>query len=252
MRNTMLCSPPQSGSPSGLLYRRACIGALGGALLIGGLCASTVAHAAGWGGAVGYSSLNLLRGLRLSGAHGAGLFDLHYRWDQGYTAGASLNGIDSADNGPAAQSLLYGSYTTHFSQQLHGLWTYTHYDALHAGYGRSLHYDELAFALEIDEHWLLSANVTPNLDTGPQRRAAYGVDAVSSWPLGGGWAAQFGLGYYKTEIPDSGYGYGNAGLSYTYGHLQGLLFYAQTDARARHQLGDDAYRGWVATLLIHF
>lgn len=214
--------------------------------------------AQGWGGALGYGSDNVYRGVSLSSGEPAWLADLHYSVDGRWTAG-----IGASREKPRFQDAGV-QYTVYLDRrwQLDDDWSaklgLMHYESPSNVWRDELNYNELTAAVGWRGRWRLSLALspdTPGIFT--YRGAATGFAAAAelsyNQPIRGRLAAHFGLGLARVHKADLNYSYGSAGLSYGIGdvHIYSSLLLA-TRGALRYNTGSSERNRWVTTLVWNF
>ncbi|MDB5973051.1 MAG: hypothetical protein JWQ90_5501 [Hydrocarboniphaga sp.] len=224
------------------------------------LAASPCALADNWGGAIGVSTDNVVRGLTASDGKPSLQIDAHYSADARWFAGAGAATLDlGADRGTSSQLSAYLGYGWTLPANWGGWLSLNHYD-YPMDTPRSLYnYDELSGTLAWSNRVFVSIAWSP--DKGAPTRDgpisgenALSYDLVVHQPLLGSLSGNAGIGYHQLQgFSGDAYTYWNAGLSYALGSLQVELSFIGTDHQAKALFyGDTAEDRWVGTVLWHF
>lgn len=191
------------------------------------------ARASDCGGAIGFGSDNVYRGISLGGRKPAWIVDAHCRMADGWIAGAGASRVQLAGRSPNAQLALYVDRHWQLDNDWSGKIGVMHYDAARDGRRDGLRYDEVNAALGYKGLWRVSLAVSPNASdlyfssamapvSGGARKShwATSVETTFHRPLIGRLAADAGLGL---SIPggkgESSYRYASVGLSYGIGDI---------------------------------
>ena len=181
------------------------------------------AQAEGLGGALGFASDNVYRGISLTADRPTWLLDLHYDLGPGWVAGVGGSAERLTRQSGGAQITAYVDR----SWQLDADWAAkigaVHYVVTGDARGSGLDYDELNAAIGYGGRWRASIALSPNAGAvyaGRQAGSRFGAWAELAYhqPISDRFSADAGFGY--ADLARSGvrnYRYGSAGLGYRVG-----------------------------------
>lgn len=244
-----------------------------GCLLLWLVALAQPAAAQGWGGAIGYGTDNVYRGVSLSSGQPAWLADLHYGFGTDWTAGIGASQERPAFQSSGAQLTLYVDRRWQIDEDWSAKLGVVHYESPWNVWRDELNYNELTAAVGWRGRWRLSLVLSPDTPgvftaNGAHTDAAAAVELSYHQPLRGRLAADFGIGHTRIrnavevsyqgssrrpEIVDLSYSYGSAGLSYGRGdiYVYSSLLWASPDA-VRYSTGSTERTRWVTTLVWSF
>lgn len=228
-----------------------------GALLVVLAVPAGAALAQDWGGAVGYGTDNVYRGVSLSSGRPAWLADLHYRgadWTVGIGATQERPPFQSA----GAQITVYADRRWQLDDDWSAKVGVVHYESPWNVWRNELRYNDLTAAIGWRGRWRLNLAVSPDTPgifsyLGAKKGFAASAELSYQQPIRGRLAANAGIGYAHLEIAGLNYGYGSAGLSYGIGdvYLYTSLLWSSPDA-LRYNTGARDHTRWVTTLVWSF
>jgi uncharacterized protein (TIGR02001 family) len=233
-------------------------GALVACACIGGF--APAARAGEFGGSLGATTDYIYRGISQTRGKAALQADVHYRTANDWTLGAWASTVDE-NRGPGAtwELDLYASrrWTVHpdWDAQV----SLTHY--MYPGDSRPTSYDHDEVTASLIYQSRVAATVAWSTDVyrysdGRLARDALAVsyELSATQPVFHRLSATAGAGYYDiSEWVASGYGFWNAGLTWSAGGAQVALSYVDTDTAAVRSFGSDrAGSRWTGTLLWRF
>lgn len=231
------------------------------------------ATAQGWGGALGYGTDNVYRGVSLSSGQPAWLADLHYGFGTDWIAGIGASQERPPFQSAGAQLTLYLDRRWQLGEDWSAKLGVVHYESPWNVWRDDLSYNELTAAIGWRGRWRLSLTLSPDTP-GMLTPSGMGSDAAATaelsyrQPIRGRLAADFGIGYTRvrnaielsyqdysrrTQTADLRYGYGSAGLVYGVGdvHIYSALLWASSAAR-HYSVGSNERARWVNTLVWSF
>ena len=126
------------------------------------LAAPLVADAADCGGALGFATDNVYRGVSLSGERPAWLLDGHCAFASGWVAGVAANRVHLVGRSANAQVSVYLDRRWQFADGWSAKVGAVHYDAASRAGQDGLRYDELNAAIGYRGRWTASIGVSPN------------------------------------------------------------------------------------------
>jgi len=236
------------------------------------------ATAQGWGGAIGYGTDNVYRGVSLSSGRPAWLADLHYGFGTEWTAGIGASQERPPFQSDGAQFTLYLDRRWQIDEDWSAKLGVVHYESPWNVWRDELNYNELTAAVGWHGRWRLSLALSPDTPgvftrNGADTDFAAAAELSYHQPLHGRLAADFGAGYarirnaiefdYRPADPRGGearrmrsdlsYGYGSAGLSYGIGdvYIYSSLLWASPGA-VQYNTGSKSRTRWVTTLVWSF
>lgn len=234
-------------------YRARC--AIAGLLLA---ASSMAAQARGWGGAVGYATDNVYRGVSQSSGRPAWLADLHYGFGDGWVAGLGASQERPPFQSPGTQFTLYLDRHWQLDEDWSAKLGLVHYESPQNVWRDELNYNELTAAIGYRGRWRLSLALSPDTPgifsgLGAPTGFAAVTELTYSQPLAGRLSANAGLGYAHLQAAGLDYRYGSAGLGYGIGdvYLYSSLLWA-TSSALRYNTGARERTRWVTTLLWAF
>ena len=233
------------------------------------------ARASNCGGAIGFGSDNVYRGISLGGGEPAWIVDAHCRVADGWIAGAGASRVLLAGRRPNLQLALYVDRAWQFDEDWSGKLGVVHYDAAHYGKRDGLRYDEVNAAFGYKAFWRVSVSVSPNAsdlyftnsippagsESASKSHWATSVETTFHRPLIDRLAADAGLGLSIPEGKgESRYRYASVGLSYGIGDINLYVSRIWTDSISWEYtfLGDTfvmrqpSHADWVGTLVWAF
>jgi len=210
-----------------------------------------------WGGAIGYGSDNVYRGVSLSSGQPAWLADLHYRGpDWTFGLGATQERPPFQSSG--AQFTLYADRHWQLDDDWSAKVGVIHYESPWNVWRNELRYNDLTAAIGWRGRWRLNLALSPDMPgiftyLGADKGFAGSLELSYQQPIHGRLAANVGLGYARLDIADLSYGYGNAGLSYGIGDVDiyTSLLWSSPDA-LRYNTGARDQTRWVTTIVWNF
>jgi uncharacterized protein (TIGR02001 family) len=228
---------------------------MAGALLSGW---ATTCRADGWGGQLGLSSDNVLRGLTQSDHQISPQADLHYGYSGWYAGLAALGVRRGVERTAGVELIAYAGYQKVLSPDFGASVALRHYD--YPGYQQrgDYNYDEAALSVNWRRLLLLTVTASPDLyffdfygNAG--RGAAFSYELGGRQPLAFGVSADAGIGYYdlRQQI-GTGYLYWSAGASWQWRSLNVALHYVGTDGTAKDRFQDLAENRLVMSVLWQF
>lgn len=222
------------------------------------LTASPPLLAQGWGGALGYGTDNVYRGVSLSSGESAWLADLHYEFDRGWVAGVGASREKPAFQQQGVQYTFYLDRRWQVDEDWSAKLGLIHYESPHNVWQSELNYNELTAALSWRGRWRLALALSPDTPgifsyLGAATGFAASAEVSYRQPLYGRLAADFGLGLAHLHKAELDYAYGSAGLSYGIGNfnIYTSLLCASPGA-LRYNTGSNERSRWVTTLVWSF
>lgn len=216
------------------------------------------AQAQGWGGAIGYASDNVYRGVSLSSGRPAWLADLHYDFGDGWVAGIAGSHERPPFQSPGAQLTVYLDRQWQVDEDWSAKLGLVHYESPWNVWRDELNYNELTAAIGFRGRWRLNLALSPDTPgvftaQGAPTGFAAAVELNFSTPLRGGLGANAGVGQAHLRAAGLDYTYASAGLSYRLGdvHLYASWLWA-TPGSLRYNTGASERARWVGTLLWTF
>jgi hypothetical protein len=236
------------------------------------------AAAQGWGGALGYGTDNVYRGVSLSSGRPAWLADLHYGFGTEWTAGIGVSQERPPFQSDGAQFTLYLDRRWQIDEDWAAKLGVVHYESPWNVWRDELNYNELTAAFGWRGRWRLSLALspdTPGVFTFNGANTDFAATAELSYhqTLHGRLAADLGVGYARIrnaveldydpgdprggrrggERVDLSYGYGSAGLSYGLGdvYVYSSLLWSSPGA-LQYNTGSKDRTRWVTTLVWSF
>jgi uncharacterized protein (TIGR02001 family) len=238
-----------------------------GALLAGLTLSAAAAHAQDWGGAIGYGTDNVYRGVSLSSGQPAWLADLHYRgpdWTFGVAATQERPRFQSS----GAQITLYADRHWQLDDDWSAKIGVVHYESPWNVWRNELRYNDLTAAIGWRGRWRLSVALSPDMPGvisafGTKKGFAATTELSYTQPIRGRLGANAGLGYTHLDAGDLdlrygstglSYGYGSAGLSYGVGdvYIYTSLLWSSSDASRYTTTGARDHTRWVTTVIWSF
>lgn len=236
------------------------------ALLAGLTLAAVAARAQEWGGAVGYGSDNVYRGVSLSSGQSAWLADLHYRGtDWTFGVGATQERPPFQSSG--AQITLYADRHWQLDDDWSAKVGLVHYESPWNVWRDELRYNDLTAAIGWRGRWRLSVALSPDTPgifspEGTKKGFATSTEISYAQPIRGRLGANAGLGYRHVDVrsisaryPIAGlsYGYASVGLSYGVGdvYIYTSLLWSSPDALS-YNTGSRDHSRWVTTVIWSF
>jgi hypothetical protein len=215
------------------------------------------AHAQQWGGAIGYGTDNVYRGVSLSSGQPAWLADLHYRGtDWTFGLGATQERPPFQSSG--AQFTLYADRRWQLDDDWSAKVGIVHYESPWNVWRNELRYNDLTAAIGWRGRWRLSVALSPDMPgifsyLGADKGFAASAELSYQQTIRGRLAANAGLGYARLSVADLNYGYGSAGLSYGVGdvYIYTSLLWSSPDA-LRYNTGARDRTRWVTTVVWSF
>ncbi|MBL8298318.1 MAG: hypothetical protein JNN30_08230 [Rhodanobacteraceae bacterium] len=228
------------------------------ALLAGLVLVAGGAGAQDWGGAVGYGTDNIYRGVSLSSGQPAWLADLHYRgrdWSIGIGATQERPPFQSS----GAQITLYADRRWQFDDDWSAKIGVLHYESPWNVWRDELSYTDLTAAIGWRGRWRLNLALsadTPGLFSyrvATKKGRAATAELSYQQPLQGRLAANAGFGYAHLDVAGLNYRYASAGLSYGLGdvYLYTSVLWSSPNA-LRYNTGARDHTRWVTTLIWSF
>jgi uncharacterized protein (TIGR02001 family) len=217
------------------------------------------ADAQGLGGALGYGTDNVYRGVSLTQGSSAWFADVHYDFGDGWVAGVGA----SAERPPFQEAGAQFQWYADRRWQLDDDWSakigVVHYDSPSNVWRKELDYNELTAAIGWRGRWRFGLTLSPDTPgqfSYPKTPIGFAASAEVSYtqPIAGRLAFNAGLGYYDLRrVADLGYGYGSAGLSWGVGdvYLYTSLLWAERKAQ-RYMGGATERPRWVTSIVWTF
>lgn len=231
------------------------------------------APAQGWGGALGYGTDNVYRGVSLSSGQPAWLADLHYGFGTAWVAGIGASQERPAFQSNGAQFTLYLDRRWQLGEDWSAKLGVVHYESPWNIWRDELDYNELTAAVGWRGRWRLNLALSPDTPgvftaNGAGTDVAAAAELSYHQPIRGRLAADVGIGYTRirnaielaypgdprrTQAADLSYGYGSVGLGYGVGdvHMYSALLWA-TPAALQYSIGSKERTRWVTTLVWSF
>ena len=233
------------------------IDAIRRAALLAACFFSAPAAQAQWGGAIGYGSDNVYRGVSLSSGEPAWLADLHYR-GRDWTFGVGATQERPPFQSSGAQITLYGDRHWQLDDDWSAKVGIVHYESPWNVWRNELRYNDLTAAVGWRGRWRLSLALSPDTPDifsylGAEKGFAASAELTWQQPIRGRLGANAGLGYTHLDIAGLSYGYGSAGLSYGVGdvYIYTSLLWSSPDA-LRYNTGARDNTRWVTTVVWNF
>ncbi|MCQ4165824.1 hypothetical protein [Tahibacter harae] len=223
------------------------------------LAAALPAAAQDWGGALGFGSDNVYRGVSQTSGRPSWLADVHYRFDENWTAGLGASAERPQYQSSGAQFTLYLDRLWQLDEDWSAKLGVMHYESPWNVWRDELNYNELNAAIGWRGRWRLSLALspdTPGIFSASGAKVGFVASAELSYqqPVAGRLAANFGLGYANLkQVADLVYGYGSAGLSYGAGdvYIYSSVLWS-TPGALRYNTGAQDRTRWVTTLVWSF
>lgn len=223
------------------------------------LTAAMPAAAQDWGGALGFGSDNVYRGVSQTSGQPSWLADLHYRFDDNWTAGLGASAERPPYQDAGAQFTLYLDRRWQLDEDWSAKLGVVHYESPWNVWREELNYNELNAAIGWRGRWRLNLALspdTPGIFSARGAKVGFVASAELSYqqPIAGRLAANFGLGYANLkQVADLVYGYGSAGLSYGLGdvYIYSSVLCA-TSGALRYNTGAQDRTRWVTTVVWSF
>jgi len=223
------------------------------------LAMSRAAGAADWGGMLGYSSDNILRGHSLSNGQPAWLADLHVQIDGAWVIGVGATAERPPRQSAGAQLTATIDRRWRFGDDWVAKAGVVHYESPWNLFGDRLRYNEIAIALGYRGRWSATLTHSPDV-TGlsergrPLRGTGTFLESNFHQPINGRLAADIGLGYADyAGVGQIDYAYGSAGLRYDIGHvfLYATMLWTNPSPQI-YGLRADPRQRWVASVVWSF
>ncbi|HSX62362.1 MAG TPA: hypothetical protein VLF18_19430 [Tahibacter sp.] len=225
--------------------------------LLAGLALSAGAANAQWGGAIGYGTDNVYRGVSLSSGQPAWLADLHYRGD-GWTAGFGASQERPPFQSSGAQLTLYADRYWSLDDDWSAKVGVVHYESPWNVWRNELRYNDVTAAIGWRGRWRLSIALSPDMPgifsyLGAQKGFAGSAELSYRQPIRGRLSANAGLGVAHLHVAGLSYRYGSAGLSYGVGdvYIYTSLLWSSPDA-LRYNTGARDQTRWVTSVVWSF
>lgn len=176
----------------------------------------------------------------------------------GWFATASASTVKLAHSVPTgAQFIVNGGYQWRLESDWSLSLMLSHYQFSRTSEAEHFEYDELGLTGGWRDCLFVTVTGSPNAaaDSISPRTRAYSYNLIGHLPLGGRLSAVAGLGYYDLHAGlDTGYTYGDIGLSYQFHSMQFQVSYVGTRApeRAKQVLGPILVHRWVAQMSWYF
>ena len=222
------------------------------------LTAALPAAAQDWGGALGFGSDTVYRGVSQTSGQPGWLADVHYRFDENWSAGLGASAERPQYQSAGAQFTLYLDRRWQLDEDWSAKLGLMHYESPWNVWRDELNYNELTAAIGWRGRWRASLALSPDTPgvfsyLGAQTGFAAAAELSYRQPLAGRLAADFGLGYARLDAARLDYAYGNVGLSYGIGnvYLYTSLLWATPDA-AQYNTGSQKRRRWVTSVVWNF
>jgi uncharacterized protein (TIGR02001 family) len=213
-----------------------------------------------WSASLGLSNNYVYRGISQTYGGAALQLGASYQDPLGWFAGVWGSNVDPYPGGAASKELdLYGGVIREIGDGFAMRGIYTRYTYLQDP--RPARYDHDEFAVSMTYLDLLTATVSYQPDTSSysnlgfaHRRAARAYEVNGRWPLDAGFALTAGGGYYDLhDLFGVGYWAADAGISYTYRHLNLDLRRFYADATVTRLYEDASANGlWVFSAVLRF
>lgn len=229
------------------------------AMTLSVLAMSTAAGAAHWGGMLGYSSDNILRGHSLSNGQPAWLADLHVEFDHAWVLGLGATAERPPLQSAGAQLTVYVDRRWRFGDDWVTKVGVVHYESPWNDFSDRLRYDELTLAIGYRGRWSASVAHSPDV-TGlsergrPLRGSGSFIESNFHQPISGRLAADIGLGYADYDgVGQIDYAFCSAGLRYDIGrvYLYATMLWANPSPQI-YGLRADPRQRWVASVVWSF
>lgn len=192
-------------------------------VLAAGLLAASPTHAGGWGGALGFASDNVYRGISLTAGRPAWIVDLHGDLGANWVVGLGGSAERPPGQSAAAQVAAYVDRRWQLDEDWAAKVGAVHYDSLGNARGGHFSYDEINAAIGYRGRWRASIALSPNAGipyAARYRRSGFGAwaELVFQQPIADRLSADIGVGYADMEQNGArNYRYGSVGLSYRAG-----------------------------------
>jgi uncharacterized protein (TIGR02001 family) len=196
--------------------------------------ATSQACADGLGGALGFASDNVYRGLSLTADRPTWVLDLHYDLGPDWVAGLGGSAERLTRQSMGAQITAYVDRRWQLDADWAAKIGAVHYDSAGSIRGSGLNYDEVNAAIGYRGRWRASIALSPN--TGAVYAARQTASGFGAWaeltyhqPIGDRFSADVGIGY--ADLTQSGvrnYRYGSTGLGYRVGDTYFYLTHTWT------------------------